>query len=49
LKCLISSIVTSSWAYHNESKQTTADRDFMKLNKKGIKNKVVDAKVRLTN
>jgi hypothetical protein len=37
-------IVTSSWKMHEQSKPGVAERDFMKLNKMGIKNGIIDAK-----
>ena len=36
--------VTSSWSYHNGSKPKEADKDFKKLNKIGVHNKVTSAK-----
>jgi hypothetical protein len=38
--------VTSSWAYHHESNTKQADRDFMRLNKMSVKEKMTDSKVR---
>jgi hypothetical protein len=42
-------LVTSSWKAHEQSKSKDADRDFKKLNKMGIKNGAIDAKVNLNN
>jgi hypothetical protein len=38
-------LVTSSWKAHEQSKSKDAERDFKKLNKLGVKNGAVDAKV----
>ena len=39
-------IVTQSWKAHEQSKAKEPERDFKKLNKLGIKEKAIDAKVR---
>jgi hypothetical protein len=38
--------VTSSWAFHDESKAMAQEKDFKKLNKMSVHNKVLDSKVR---
>jgi hypothetical protein len=40
------SIVTQSWKAHEQSRPKDPERDFKKLNKLGIKNGAVDAKVK---
>ena len=38
-------VITQSWKQHEQSKAQNPERDFKKLNKIGIKNGVIDAKV----
>ena len=40
-------VITQSWKAHEQSKPNDPPRDFKKLNKIGLKNGVVDAKVRM--
>ena len=38
-------VVTQSWQFHNQSRAKDPERDFKKLNKLGVQNKAIDAKV----
>ncbi len=38
-------VITSSWKAHEQSRPKDPERDFKKLNKVGIKNGAIDAKV----